>query len=617
RQLMNVENIRSMLMVPLVAHDQMLGVLAVATTAMPRRFTPYEISLARLLAGQLAAAIISFRLTEAAQRRNAELETLNDIASVVASSLDPREVYHLVVQKLNAYFRVDAGSLLMRDEVTGDLEFVMTLEAGEEKLLGVRIPKGQGVAGDVAETQLAAVVPDARNDPRFYSKVSDDLGYETRSILCVPMVVKGRTIGVIELLNKREGTFTDDDAKRLSRMAATIGVAIENARLFQQAATLRDRFEAIVYSTTDGILMANTSGVIVTANPMAAMLLQVEPQALVGRLLGDVLAELQARTTVEQTPPWWNEDTAPLIVRDLEIAGVSQRHFLRHFALPVRDTSGQEIGQLALFQDISKERELIQIRDDYTGMLVHDLRAPLTAIMNGIMMVKRGLGGPVTAQQSELLSIAHQSSQTMLEMINTLLDIARLELGRMPLNPEPLSPYALADEACDRLRGSAQNQQVRLEQSLPVGLPLIEADHDKIVRVLQNLLDNAIKFSPTGAEVLLGAAALEVLPTGEQHVLVAPTVPLQPPQLATDTWLVFWVRDHGPGIPPQYHERVFEKFGQVQGRKVRGSGLGLTFCKLAVEAHHGVIWLESSARGGSSFAFALPLTHDVAVGVGA
>lgn len=608
RQFLHAEQVRSVLLIPLVAQDKLAGVLALGTVGQPRIFTENEIALARVLTGQLAAAIASFRTTEAAQRRSDELATLNDIAAAVTSSLDTREVYHLVVQKLNEYFRVDAGSLLMRDDETGDLEFVMTLEAGEEKLAGVRVPRGQGVVGHVAESQRYEIVHDAQNDPRFYRQISESVGYVTRSILCVPMVVKGRTIGVIELLNKRDGLFTEEDGERLIRMAATIGVAIENARLFQQVTTGRDRFEAILNSTNDGILMADMRGIVMTANPMAAQLFGVRKEELIGRQIADLLADLRERALDVNIPSWLNDDRQTPDVVELEIGG-AQRRFIRHFSLPVREASGAEIGQLALFQDISKERELAQLRDDYTGMLVHDLRAPLTAIMNGIMMVKRGLGGPVSDQQHELLGIAHQGSQTMLEMINTLLDIAKMEQGRMTLNLEPLSPYAVVDETLDRLRVSAQNQNVRLQQRLAVGLPTIEADRDKLVRVLQNLLDNALKFSPNGAETTLGAAYVRT-GAGEHDQSAIATHQLRLPALPPGEWLVFWVRDQGPGIPAQYHERIFEKFGQVRGRKVRGTGLGLTFCKLTVEAHHGQIWLESTEGAGSTFALALPLTQE-------
>ncbi len=597
--------VRSLLIIPLVAQDRVIGALAFATLQQSRRFDEQEVSIARLMSSQLAAAITAFRTIEEAEHRNAELATLNDIAVAVNSLLDPRDIYHLVVEKINQLFRVDAGSLLMLDEETGELVFVMTLEEGQEKLVGMRVPPGLGIAGYVARTQQYAIVHDPDNDPRFYRAVSEGIGYDVKSILCVPIVVKGRTIGVIELLNKRTGHFTEEEAIRLNRMAATIGIALENARLFQQVSTVRDRFEAIVNSTSDGILMADMRGVIVASNLAAARLFYRSRDELISRRIDDVIAELMARAQVVEEPAWLN-DGAPHRVVEIELADGPVR-YLRHTILPVRDAGGMQIGQLALFENIEKERELARLREDYTGMLIHDLRAPLTAIMNGIMMVQRGLGGPVSPQQQELLSIAHQGSQAMLEMVNTLLDISKMEQGRMTLNLEPLSPYAVVDEAIERLHASVQQRQISLFQDLTAGLPLIEADREKIVRVLQNLIDNAVKFSPFGGSVTIGARHLS-LPTsinGGTH----PQLPLSLPALPAGEWLIYWVRDEGPGIPPQYHARIFEKFGQVQQHKAHGTGLGLTFCKLAVEAHQGQIWLRSREGMGSTFAFALPVAQ--------
>ncbi len=603
--MLNEAQVRSLLIIPLVAQDTVIGALAFATLGQLRHFDDQEISVARLMASQLAAAITSFRMIEEASRREAELATLNDIAAAVTSSLDPREIYHLVMEKINQFFRVDAGSLLMLDEETGELVFVMTLEEGQEKLVGLRVPAGMGIVGDVARTQQYAIVHDVDRDPRFYRAVSDGIGYDVRSILCVPIVVKGRSIGVIELLNKRTGHFTEEEAIRLTRMAATIGIAIENAHLFQQVSTVRDRFEAIVNSTNDGILMADMRGVIVAGNPAAARIFHRSRESLIGCQLDELIGELMSRALVVEEPTWLNEGALHRVI-EIELNDGPVR-YVRHTTLPVLDTAGMQIGRLALFEDIAKERELARLREDYTGMLIHDLRAPLTAIMNGIMMMLRGLGGPVSEQQRELLSIAYQGSQTMLEMVNTLLDISKMEQGRMNLNLEPLSPYALVDEAIERLQASIQQRHINLVQDLAIGLPPIEADRDKIVRVLQNLIDNAVKFSPEGGLVTIGGRYLSC--ASDTAGGVHPDLPLALPDMAAGEWLIFWVRDEGPGIPPQYHARIFEKFGQVQQQKSRGTGLGLTFCKLAVEAHRGKIWLQSREGLGSTFAFALPVTQ--------
>ncbi|MGB9738548.1 GAF domain-containing protein [Chloroflexus sp.] len=598
--------VRSLLIIPLVAQDRVIGALVVASIEQPRHFDDQEISSIRLMASQLAAAITAFRTIEEAEYRNAELMTLNDIAAAVNSMLDPRDIYHLVMEKINQFFRVEAGSLLMLDEETGEMVFVITLAGGQEKLIGQRIPPGVGIVGDVVRTQQYAIVHDPEYDPRFYRNVSEGIGYNVHSILCVPIVVKGRTIGAIELLNKRTGRFTEEEAIRLTRMAATIGIAIENALLFQQVSTVRDRFEAIVNSTNSGILMADMRGVVVASNVVAARLFHRSREALIGLRLDELIAELMERAQVVEEPAWLN-DGEPHRVFEIELIEGPTR-YLRHTILPVLDTHGMQIGRLAMFENIDKERELARLRDDYTGMLIHDLRAPLTAIMNGIMMVQRGLGGPISPQQQEMLNIAYQGSQAMLEMINTLLDISKMEQGRMILNLEPLSPYAVVDEAIERLQVYAQQRKVQLAQDLAVGLPLFEADREKIVRVLQNLIDNAIKFSPENGIITIGARQIEL--DADTLGGVHPDLPMTLPSLPAGRWLIYWVADQGPGIPPQYHARIFEKFGQVQQQKGRGTGLGLTFCKLAVEAHRGQIWLRSREGAGSTFAFALPVARD-------
>jgi signal transduction histidine kinase len=219
------------------------------------------------------------------------------------------------------------------------------------------------------------------------------------------------------------------------------------------------------------------------------------------------------------------------------------------------------------------------------------------------MMLQRGIVGPVTEQQQELLKIAYQGSQTMLHLINTLLDISKMEQGRMDLNLKPLPIFSVIDQAIERLQHLASSRGVTIEQRLVPYLPPVEIDGEKIVRVLQNLLDNAIKFSPAQGVVTIGAFL-----AGGTH---APPddAPVHVTFDDTREYLVVWVQDRGPGIPPAYFQRIFEKFGQVRGRKVRGTGLGLTFCRLAVEAHGGRIWVESEEGAGSVFAFALPVNR--------
>jgi GAF domain-containing protein len=235
----------TLLSIPLMREGQPLGALLLASQA-GRPIAPEGILLAELISSALAGAAYGGRLAETLTRRNEQLTMVADIAAHVSSSLETREVYRLVVQKLNEYFKVEAGSLLLSDEATDELIFVMTLEAGEEKLFGMRLPPGAGVAGHVAQTQQVYITNDAENDPLHYKLSVEGAEFMTRNILCAPMVIKDGTIGVIELINKQDGPFTEQEAQRLAAIANIIGVAIENARLFEFVRQRRERLERLL-----------------------------------------------------------------------------------------------------------------------------------------------------------------------------------------------------------------------------------------------------------------------------------------------------------------------------------------------------------------------------------
>jgi GAF domain-containing protein len=237
--------IEALVCIPLVREGQPLGALLLGP-ADERPIGPEDVLLAELSSSALAGAAYGGRLAETLTRRNEQLSMVADIASHVSSSLETREVYRQVVQKLNEYFKVEAGSLLLRDEATDELIFVMTLEAGEEKLFGMRLPSGAGVAGHVALSQQVYITNDAENDPLHYKLAIEGTDFITRNILCAPMVIKDVTIGIIELLNKHDGPFTEQEAQRLAAIANIIGVAIENARLFEFVRQRRERLERLL-----------------------------------------------------------------------------------------------------------------------------------------------------------------------------------------------------------------------------------------------------------------------------------------------------------------------------------------------------------------------------------
>ena len=227
-------------------------------------------------------------------------------------------------------------------------------------------------------------------------------------------------------------------------------------------------------------------------------------------------------------------------------------------------------------------KKLEELKDNLTHMVVHDMASPIQTIGIAVDLVLSGETGP-GREQVEVLSRASDASRNLIEMVNSLLDISRMESGRMPLHLTDVDLRHLAEEAAETMHLLAGAKNIRLTVQGP-HVPL-HADTDLIRRVFINLISNALKFTPQSGEVMVTVSASDGLARAE-------------------------VRDTGIGIPEEYHERIFEKFGQIEAdhqRHEHSSGLGLTFCRLAAVAHGGMIGVRSRLGEGSTFWFVLPM----------
>lgn len=237
-------------------------------------------------------------------------------------------------------------------------------------------------------------------------------------------------------------------------------------------------------------------------------------------------------------------------------------------------------------ENFAKLQQLEIARDSLVHMIVHDLRTPLTSILTGIQMVDSF--GELSEPQREIIDIAAAGGQTLLDMINDLLNISKMENGALKLNSVEVRSHFIGQQALNQVRHLAQHKTIDLQQDLAEDLPAFSADDELLCRVLVNLISNSIKFTPRGGMVHLSTS-----------------------HNAQDNIIFFEIRDNGQGIPAESIESIFDKFGQVEGTSGTrtSTGLGLTFCKLAIEAHGGSIWVESTVGTGSKFSFSLPLNQ--------
>jgi signal transduction histidine kinase len=237
-----------------------------------------------------------------------------------------------------------------------------------------------------------------------------------------------------------------------------------------------------------------------------------------------------------------------------------------------------------ILRDITERKELDALRNDMTDMIYHDLRSPLGNIVSSLEMMSTLM--PEEETHVLMLNIARNSTARIQRMVNSLLDVNRLEAGHQIVDQNSVDPVALIRESIRDVEPAANGRQQKIENKVTSVLPLIWVDVDMAHRVFINLLENAIKFTPVEGRIEIGAQ--------------------------TDgTFVKFWVRDNGPGISPADRERIFEKFIRLRANKdrPRGLGVGLAFCRLAVLGHGGEIWVESEVGKGTTFFLTLPVAQ--------
>lgn len=417
----------------------------------------------------------------------------------------------------------------------------------------------------------------------------------------IPLVVRNAPLGVLYAFSGKP-ELTEMDLSSLQAFGAQAAVALDKANLFEEARTVRDRLQAVLDATHDGLIFFDTQTRMVLTNRAAEQLLGVSLAAHLGQPMGVVLdrvglidmlypglnpEERQAviDTEVNVMTTGLRDGSSEVARRLIAVPGPETR-YVEEFSIRVVDEQNELVGRLVALHDVTDQKQLETDRDAVTQMLVHDLRSPLSAIIGSLQLIELGLKEGDSAEiMRRSVEVAMASGHKLLNLIGSLLDVQRLETGQIQLQLQALSPASLIHDAVEALQPLAETSEVSLDAEANHDLPSVSGDAEHIRRVLTNLVDNAIKFVGTGGRVRVSAAS-------------------------GDGYVRFSVADNGPGIPPEYRDRIFERYVQVPGHtgKRRGSGLGLTYCKMVVEMHGGRIWVESPPPGGSDFLFTLPIS---------
>jgi signal transduction histidine kinase len=642
---------RAWMGVPLSAGDQVIGVMNVSSSDPAVTYSDEQLEFFSAIADQAAAILDKARLYREMEERAQQLTALNEVGGVITSTLDMSAVLNLITGKAVELLQAEAGSLVLVDQDTGELVFEVTAGPGSPDLVGTRLPPGTGVVGAVVQGGQPVIIKDAHSDQRWYRGVDDRTGFITHSIIAVPMVSRGRAIGVIQLLNRRDGVpFDDDDERLLTAFASNATAAIENARLFTQTdQALAARVEelsmmqridrelnatldynrvmsltlewalrmtgadvglvAIIVETEDGVrglrFLANRG---YPEESLAAHGEELWPldRGIIGRVVRTGKPELVE--DVENEPDYTSvvpQMAAQLTVpirREEQIVGVislesSQQGRLDQEALEfvtrLADHAAIAIENARLFEQVRRANEA---KSDFISFVSHELKQPMTSIKGYTDLLVKGAAGELTDAQRGFLETVLSNVERMNKLVSDLLDISRIESGRIRLELGILSVERVIEDALRTIRRQIEAKQQTLGVSIPSNLPPVKGDRDRFVQILTNLVSNAHKYTPEGGSIAIRARRWS---DGRGGV-------------GEGEFVLCAVSDTGVGIAPADQERLFTKYFRADDPAVRGvagTGLGLIITKSLVELHGGEIWVESELGKGSTFAFTVPVAQ--------
>lgn len=557
----------------------------------------YFILFGALLVLLMISNRLSWQVRQRLERRVNEFHSLHVVGKTLNASLDMVTILDAIHHQVARLMPAENFFVAFYNSETDEVVFPLALEDGK-KIHRRSRKTGPGLTDHVIRTRAPLLMCHDR-DPAAQALGVERDGRPAQCWLGVPLLAGNEVLGVMAVQSYDAPDVYDESHRDLlTILAAQAALAIQNARLFARTdealARRVQELDSILRSVRDGVLLFDPDWRVVAANRALAASVGLAQSDLAGRLLltpqsiHDSLLERVGYTleTLRADCQAVAHNPAPYPKHQLTLPHTPERRFERTLT-PVRSREGLITAWLLVLRDVTEEHEVTRLRDEMTHMLIHDLRAPLSVLISSLDTLDMALAEGRPETSDDLLKMARHGSSRLMLLINTLLDINKLEGGQMRLLREPVIVEVLLREAIDRLAPAAEIAHITLNVEVASDLPGLNVDAELMGRVLTNLLDNALKFTPDHGQVQLWARTDE-----------------------TTASLLLGVTDSGPGIPAQAQAKLFKKFQPVttaEGRR-RGTGLGLAFCKLVVEAHGGRIWAESAPGQGTTFVMSLPLT---------
>lgn len=573
----------AVLAVPVHWRDNFLGVLNVVA-APPRTFSSADAELLTLFAAQAAIAIENARLFQAEREQRELAQALEEAAAAVSSTLHLDQVLDRILEQIARVVDGDAFNILLVEE--GDARRVRW--RGYEDLGVAPSPHALSIAShptlsEMVQTGEPLIVSDTSTHPEWVPAEGQEW---LRSYVGVPIQVGGVTVGFLNVDGTRPGQFGPTDGLRLKAFAPHAATAIENAQLYREllnraeqleqrveerTAQLRAQYaqsEAVLRSATDGIIVTDDAGNIVQTNPVA--------DAWLHRTLSPEDAD-RLRETVQDLADRGDERPKAM----LELTGLD----LELKAAPVLGPTGQAKVVIAV-HDVSHLKALDRIKSRFISNISHELRTPITTIKLYALLIERH-----PDKWQEYMETLMEEADRQAQLVEDIMEISRIDAGRLEIAPQPTPLNDLIEMVMERYRTLAEERGLTLTHHALEPQPVALVDPELMTQVLDNLIQNAIRYTAEGGRVGITAGKQEK----DDRV-----------------WATLQVTDTGMGIPEDELPHVFDRFfrgSRPRAMQLSGTGVGLALVKEIVELHGGQVTAQSAVEEGSTFTVWLPLTE--------
>jgi PAS domain S-box-containing protein len=580
--------IRSLAAAPLVADGRTIGVVHAGSEELGH-FTSEDVRLLEVMGDRIALAVNHSALREAEQLAQQRLSFLAEASSVLASSLNYEDtlasIAELSVPKLADWCTID----MARDD--GSIRRLAVAHVDPAKVRWAWELSRRHATDPNESSGVAQVL--RTGEPELVSQVTPELiaeaaerrpglkvaidALELHSVMTVPFVARGRTLGAITFVSAESRRhYGAGDLEFVQELARRAAVAIDNAQLYREAEE-RGRAARILASVGDGVLLIDSDGIVRYWNRAAETITGLTAADVHDRRLNEVLPGWAA---VAQRIPVSADPSSSLRAHSLPLALPGGREIWISISA-VEASEGTVYG----FRDLTEERTLETLKTEFVSTVSHELRTPLAAIYGAAMTLRRDDVELDPEQRDSLLQVVSSEADRLARTVNAILWAGRLETDALMTAIGRCDPIQLVTDVVAAQRVHLP-ERIQLAFDAPAELPSVAADPDKLSQVLVNLLDNAIKYSPRGGRVLVTASPEE----GRVR---------------------FDVTDEGIGIPQNEQRRIFEKFYRLDpnmAHGVGGTGLGLYICRELLRRMNGRLWVVSHAGRGSTFSFELPVS---------